>query len=310
MKVSIIGSGNVGVATALYLIEKKVANVVLIDIVKGWAEGKALDIVHASPIRKYDVNINGYSDIAMIKDSDVIVVTAGKPRLPGMSREDLLRDNVKIMKFVSEKIAKYAPNAVVITVTNPLDVLAYVALKVTGFALKKVIGMAGILDSSRFRYFIAEELGVSPKNVTALVLGGHGDLMVPLPRYSTVHGIPVTDLLPKGKIDKLIERTRKAGGEIVAYLKTGSAYWSPGSSAAEMVECIVRNRNRIVPCSAYLRGEYGIDGLFAGVPIVIGQNGVERIIELSLTTEEKQALHLSADKVREIIEKIESEQLI
>jgi len=310
MKVSIIGSGNVGVATALYLIEKKVANVVLIDIVKGWAEGKALDIVHASPIRKYDVYIDGYSDIAMIKDSDVIVVTAGKPRLPGMSREDLLRDNVKIMKFVSERIAEYAPNAVVITVTNPLDVLAYVALKVTGFALKKVIGMAGILDSSRFRYFIADELGVSPKNVTALVLGGHGDLMVPLPRYSTVHGIPVTDLLPKEKIDKLIERTRKAGGEIVAYLKTGSAYWSPGSSAAEMVECIVRDRNRIVPCSAYLRGEYGIDGLFAGVPIVIGKNGVKKIIELSLSTEEKQALHLSADKVREVIEKIESEQLI
>ena len=310
MKVSIIGSGNVGVATALYLVEKRVANIVLIDIVKGWAEGKALDIVHASPIRKYDVNIDGYSDIAKIEDSDVIVVTAGKPRLPGMSREDLLRDNVKIMKFVSENIAKYAPNAVVITVTNPLDILAYVALKVTGFALKKVIGMAGILDSSRFRYFIAEELGVSPKNVTALVLGGHGDLMVPLPRYSTVHGIPVTDLLSKEKIDKLIERTRKAGGEIVAYLKTGSAYWSPGSSAAEMVECIVRNRNRIVPCSAYLRGEYGIDGLFAGVPIVIGQNGVERIIELSLTTEEKQALHLSADKVREVIEKIETEQLI
>jgi len=310
MKVSIIGSGNVGVATALYLVEKKVSDTVLIDIVDGWAEGKALDIVHASPIRKYDVSVNGYTDISMIKDSEVIVVTAGKPRLPGMSREDLLRDNVKIMKSVSESIAKYAPNAVVITVTNPLDILAYVALKVTGFALKKVIGMAGILDSSRFRYFIAEELGVSPKNVTALVLGGHGDLMVPLPRYSTVHGIPITDLLPKDKIDRLIERTRKAGGEIVAYLKTGSAYWSPGSSAAEMVECIVRNRNRIVPCSAYLRGEYGIDGLFAGVPIVIGKNGVEKIIELSLTTEEKQALHLSADKVREVIEKIESEQLI
>ncbi|MBU4445972.1 malate dehydrogenase [bacterium] len=310
MKVSIIGSGNVGVATALYLIEKKVSDIVLIDIVDGWAEGKALDIVHASPIRKYDVSVNGYTDISMIKDSEVVVVTAGKPRLPGMSREDLLRDNVKIMKSVSESIAKYAPNAVVITVTNPLDILAYVALKVTGFALKKVIGMAGILDSSRFRYFIAEELGVSPKNVTALVLGGHGDLMVPLPRYSTVHGIPITDLLPKDKIDRLIERTRKAGGEIVAYLKTGSAYWSPGSSAAEMVECIVRDRNRIVPCSAYLRGEYGIDGLFAGVPIVIGKNGVEKIIELSLTTEEKQALHLSADKVREVIEKIESEQLI
>ena len=310
MKVSIIGSGNVGIATALYLAEKRVSNIVLIDIVKGWAEGKAMDIVQASPIRRYDVFIKGYSDISMIKDSEVVVVTAGKPRLPGMSREDLLRDNVKIMKNVSESIAKYAPNSIVITVTNPLDILAYVALKVTGFALKKVIGMAGILDSSRFRYFIAHELGVSPKNVTALVLGGHGDLMVPLPRYSTVHGIPVSELLPKAKIDKLIERTRKAGGEIVAYLKTGSAYWSPGSSAAEMAECIVRNRNRIVPCSAYLRGEYGIDGLFAGVPIKIGRNGVEEIIELSLTTEETQALHLSAEKVRGVIEKIEAEKLI
>ena len=229
MKVSIIGSGNVGVATALYLVEKRVSNIVLIDIVKGWAEGKSLDIIHASPIRKYDVFVNGYSDISMIEDSEVVVVTAGKPRLPGMSREDLLRDNVKIMKSVSENIAKYAPNAVLITVTNPLDILAYVALKVTGFALKRVIGMAGILDSSRFRYFIADELGVSPRNVTALVLGGHGDLMVPLPRYSTVHGIPVSELLPRATIDKLIERTRKAGGEIVSYLKTGSCllYTSP-----------------------------------------------------------------------------------
>ncbi|HHE37162.1 MAG TPA: malate dehydrogenase [Candidatus Cloacimonetes bacterium] len=310
MKVSIIGSGNVGVACALYLAEKKVANITLIDIVDDWAKGKAMDIVQASPIRRYDVYINGYSEMSMIKDSDVIVVTAGKPRLPGMSREDLVKDNVKIMKSVSEEIAKYAPNAVVITVTNPLDILAYVALKVTGFALKKVIGMAGVLDSSRFRYFIADELGVSPLNVTALVLGGHGDLMVPLPRYSTVHGIPVTELLPRATIEKLVTRTRKAGGEIVAYLKTGSAYWSPGSSAAEMVECVVRNRNRILPCSAYLRGEYGIDGLFSGVPIKIGRGGVEEIIELSLTTEEKDALHLSAAKVREAIEKIESEKLI
>lgn len=310
MKVSIIGSGNVGVACALYLAEKKVADITLIDIVDGWAKGKAMDIVQASPIRRYDVLINGYSDISMIKDSDVIVVTAGKPRLPGMSREDLIKDNVKIMKSVSEEIAKYAPNAVVITVTNPLDILAYVALKVTGFALKRVIGMAGILDSSRFRYFIADELGVSPLNVTALVLGGHGDLMVPLPRYSTVHGIPITELLPRATIEKLVARTRKAGGEIVAYLKTGSAYWSPGSSAAEMVECVVRDRNRILPCSAYLRGEYGIDGLFSGVPIKIGRNGVEEIIELSLTTEEKEALHLSAAKVREVIEMIEAEKLI
>jgi len=310
MKVSIIGSGNVGVACALYLAEKKVANITLVDIVEDWAKGKAMDIVQASPIRRYDVHIHGYSDMSMIKDSDVIVVTAGKPRLPGMSREDLIKDNVKIMKSVSEEIAKYAPNAIVITVTNPLDILAYVALKVTGFALKKVIGMAGVLDSSRFRYFIADELGVSPLNVTALVLGGHGDLMVPLPRYSTVHGIPVTELLPRATIEKLVARTRKAGGEIVAYLKTGSAYWSPGSSAAEMVECVVRNRHRILPCSAYLRGEYGIDGLFSGVPIKIGRGGVEEIIELSLTTEEKDALHLSAAKVREVIEMIESEKLI
>lgn len=310
MKISIIGSGNVGVAAALYLIEKKVADVVLIDIVKNWAEGIAMDIVHASPIRKYDVHINGYSDFSKIKDSDVVIVTAGKPRLPGMSREDLLRDNIKIMKQVSEYVAKYAPNAVLITVSNPLDILAYVALKVTGFALKKVIGMAGILDSSRFRYFIASELGVSPKNVTALVLGGHGDLMVPLPRYSTVHGIPVTELLSKSKIEELVERTRKAGGEIVSYLKTGSAYWSPGCSAAEMAECVVRDKRRIVPCSAYLRGEYGIDGLFVGVPIQIGKNGVEEIIELALTTEEKEALHFSAGKVKGTIEKLEAEKLI
>ncbi len=310
MKVSIIGSGKVGVSAALFLAEKKVANITLIDVVKGWAEGSALDVVQASPIRNYDVFIDGYSDISKIKDSDVVVITAGKPRLPGMSREDLLRDNVKIMKVVAEDVAKYAPNAILITVSNPLDVLAYIALKITGFALKRVIGMAGILDSSRFRYFIARELGVSPRNVTALVLGGHGDLMVPLPRYSTVHGIPISELLPKASIDKLIERTRKAGGEIVSYLKTGSAYWSPGSSVAEMVECVIRDRNRILPCSAYLRGEYGIDGLFAGVPIVIGRNGVEKVIELSLTSEEKQALHLSAAKVREVIERIESEKLI
>ena len=310
MKISIIGSGKVGVATALFLIEKKVADIILIDIVKDWAAGNALDIVQASPVRRYDVDISGYSDISMIKDSDVVVITAGKPRLPGMSREDLLKDNAKTMKIVSENVAKYAPNAILIVVTNPLDVMSYLTLKVTGFALRKVIGMAGILDSTRFRYFIAKELGVSPKNVTALVLGGHGDLMVPLPRYSTVHGIPISYLLPRATIERLIERTRKGGGEIVAYLKTGSAYWSTGSSIAEMVECIIRDRKRIVPCSAYLRGEYGIDGLFVGVPIKIGRNGVEDIIELSLNKEEKKALHTSAEKVREVIEKLETENVI
>lgn len=310
MKVSIIGSGKVGVSTALFLAEKKVADLVLIDVIPGWAAGNALDIGQAAPIRKYDIYLNGYDDISNIEDSDVVVITAGKPRLPGMSREDLLFDNTKIMKTVAADVAKYAPNAVLITVTNPLDILAYVALKISGFALKRVIGMAGVLDSTRFRYFIAEELGVSPRNVTALVMGGHGDLMVPLPRYSSVHGIPVTDLMPATKIEKLVERTRKAGGEIVAYLKTGSAYWSTGSSVAEMVECIVRDRHRIVPCSAYLRGEYGIDGLFVGVPIKIGRNGAEEIIELPLNTEEKKALHVSAEKVRGVIEKLESEKLI
>ncbi|MBC8525528.1 MAG: malate dehydrogenase [Candidatus Cloacimonetes bacterium] len=310
MKVSIVGSGKVGVATALFLIEKKVADIVLIDIVKDWAEGNALDIIQASPIRRYDVDIKGYSDIKEVEGSDVVVITAGKPRLPGMSREDLLKDNAKIIRAVSEDIAKYAPNAIIIMVTNPLDIMAYLTLKVTGFALRRVIGMAGILDSTRFRYFIASELGISPKNVTALVLGGHGDLMVPLPRYSTVHGIPISYLLPRETTEKLIERTRKGGGEIVGYLKTGSAYWSTGSSVAEMVECIIRDRKRIIPCSAYLRGEYGIDGLFVGVPIKIGRNGVEDIIELSLNTDEKKALHTSAERVREVIERLEAENLI
>jgi len=310
MKVSIIGSGKVGVSTALYLAEKKVADLVLIDIVPGWAAGNALDIIQSAPIRRYDIYIHGYEDISKIAGSDVVVITAGKPRLPGMSREDLLYDNTKIMSSVAADVAEYAPNAVIITVTNPLDILAYVTLKVSGFAIKKVIGMAGVLDSTRFRYFIASELNISPKNVTALVLGGHGDQMVPLPRYSSIHGIPVTELLPKSKIDKLVERTRKAGGEIVSYLKTGSAYWSPGSSVAEMVECIVRDRHRIVPCSVFLRGEYGIDNLFAGVPIKIGRNGVEEIIELPLNKEEKKALNISAEKVRSVIEKLENEKLI
>lgn len=310
MKVSIIGSGKVGVSTALYLIEKTVADIVLIDIVPDWAGGIALDVVQSSPIRGYDVSINGYSDISKIENSDVVVVPAGKPRLPGMSREDLLKDNVRTIKAVSEDIAKYSPNAVLIMVTNPLDVMAYTALKVTGFALRKVIGMAGILDSSRFRYFIANELGISPKNVAALVLGGHGDLMVPLARYSTVHGIPITQMLKESTIKKLIERTRKGGGEIVSYLKTGSAYWTTGSSVAEMVECVIRDKKRIIPCSAYLRGEYGIDGIFVGVPVKLGKDGVEEIIELQLTTEEKEALHHSAARVREVIENMETENLI
>lgn len=304
-KVTVIGSGNVGTAAALYISEKRLANVVLIDVVEGLAHGRALDSVQAAPIRHYDTRIQGTTDFSAMKDSDVVVVTAGKARTPGMSRDDLLQINAKIITSVSREIAKYAPNTIIIMVSNPLDVMCYVTLKVTGFALKRVVGMAGVLDSTRFRYFLADKLGVSVENTTALVLGGHGDSMVPLPRYATVWGIPIPELLTKDEIAKLIERTRKGGAEIVSYLKTGSAYWAPAASAAEMVECVVRDKMRILPCSAYLRGEYGIEGLFVGVPIKLGKNGVEEIIELRLAKEEQEALVNSAGAVRDVIEKLE-----
>ncbi len=308
-KISIIGGGNVGASLALYIAEKKFADVLLVDIVEGLAEGKALDEVEASSIREYDTKIEGTKDFSQIVDSDVIVVTAGQPRKPGMSRDDLLAINSKIIKSVSEEIAHYAPNAIIIMVTNPLDIMCYVALKVTGFALKRVIGMAGVLDATRFRYFVAKELKVSVTNTTAMVLGGHGDSMVPLPRYSTVCGIPVSELLPKDTIEKLIERTRKGGAEIVSYLKTGSAFWAPAASIAEMAEAIIKNKMRILPCSAYLRGEYGIEGLFVGVPVKLGKNGVQEIIELALTPDERDALHTSASTVKETIEKLEEQRI-
>jgi malate dehydrogenase len=239
-------------------------------------------------------------------DSDIVVITAGIARRPGMSRDDLLNTNAKIIKSVSEKVAQYAPNSIIIMVTNPLDVMAYLALKTTGFALKRIVGMAGILDSIRFRYFVSQKLGVSVIDTTAMVLGGHGDSMVPLPRYSTVAGIPITELMPKDDIDKIIERTRKGGAEIVGYLKTGSAYYAPAAAVAKMVECIVRDKRRILPCSAYLRGEYGIEGLFVGVPVMLGMNGVEKIIELELIPEEREALNTSASAVKTVIEKLEN----
>ena len=309
-KVTIIGSGNVGAASALYISEKRLANVVLIDVVKGLAHGKALDSVEAAPIRHYDTTIQGTTDFSRMKDSDVVVVTAGKARTPGMSRDDLLQINTKIITSVSKEIARYAPNTIIIMVSNPLDVMSYLALKVTGFALKRVVGMAGVLDSTRFRYFLAAKLGVSVGDTTALVLGGHGDSMVPLPRYATVCGIPIPELLSKDVIDKLVERTRKGGAEIVSYLKTGSAFWAPAAATSEMVECIIRDKMRILPCSAYLRGQYGIEGLFVGVPVKLGKNGVEEIIELSLTKEEQEALNNSAAGVKKIIEKLEDLQLI
>ena len=309
-KVSIIGSGNVGATSALYIAEKRIADVVLIDVVEGLARGKALDAIEAAPLRRYDTYIEGTEDFSAMVDSDVVVVTAGMPRKPGMSRDDLLQVNAKIMRSVSEQIARYAPNAVLIVVSNPLDVMCYTALKVTGFALKRVVGMAGVLDSTRFRYFLAEKLGVNVNVTTALVLGGHGDSMVPLPRYTTVSGVPIPELLSKDVIDELVERTRKGGAEIVSYLKTGSAFWAPAASVSEMVECVVRDKKRILPCSAYLRGEYGIEGLFIGVPVKLGKNGVEEIVELSLTKEEREALATSAAGVRQVIEKLEDLQII
>ena len=309
-KVTIIGSGNVGASAALYVSEKRLANVVLIDIVDGLAHGRALDSVQAAPVRHYDTRIEGTTDFSAMEGSDVVVVTAGKARTPGMSRDDLLQINAKIIASVSREIARYAPNCILIMVSNPLDVMAYVALKVTGFALKRVVGMAGVLDSTRFRYFLADKLGVSVGDTTALVLGGHGDSMVPLPRYATVCGVPIPELLPKYTIDKLIERTRKGGAEIVGYLKSGSAFWAPAAASAEMVECVIRDKMRILPCSAYLRGEYGIEGLFVGVPVKLGKYGVEEIIELSLTKEEHEALNNSAAGVKAVIEKVEEMRLI
>jgi len=309
-KVTIIGSGHVGASSALYISEKRLANVVLIDVVEGLAHGRALDSVEAAPIRHYDTRINGTTNFAEMVDSDVVVVTAGKARKPGMSRDDLLKINAKIISSISKEIARYAPNTIIIMVTNPLDVMAYVALKVSGFALKRVVGMAGVLDSTRFRYFLADKLGVNVGDTTALVLGGHGDSMVPLPRYATVSGIPIPELLEKDDIDKLIERTRKGGAEIVSYLKTGSAFWAPAAGVAEMVECVIRDKMRILPCSAYMRGEYGIEGIFVGVPIKLGKNGVEEIIELSLAKEENEALANSASKVKSIVEKLEDERLV
>lgn len=305
-KVTIVGAGNVGSSVALYLAEHKIADIYLVDVVEGLPEGKALDAEEAAPIRRYDVELRGCTDFSCMVDSDIVVITAGIARRPGMSRDDLLNTNAKIIKSVSDKVAAYAPNSIIIMVTNPLDVMAYLALKTTGFALKRVVGMAGILDSIRFRYFVAQKFGVSVIDTTAMVMGGHGDSMVPLPRYSTIGGVPITELMPKDDIDKIIERTRKGGAEIVGYLKTGSAYYAPAAAVAKMVECIVRDKRRILPCSAYLRGEYGIDGLFVGVPVMLGKNGVEKIIELELIPEEREALHTSASAVKKVIEKLES----
>jgi malate dehydrogenase len=298
-KVSVIGAGNVGATAVYYIAEKNIAEIVMVDVVEGLPQSKAVDFLHAAPLRGYNVNIVGTNDYSQIKDSDVVVLTAGVARKPGMDRMDLLRTNVGIAKSAAQAIATYAPNAVVIAVSNPLDVIAMVCLRETGFALKKVIGMAGILDSARLQYFIAEKLNVWPGDVMAMVLGGHGDEMVPLARYTTVGGFPLTELMKEEEIEQLVARTRKGGGEIVSYLKKGSAYYAPGASVAKMVEAVVKDERRLVPVSAYLRGEYGYKDVFLGVPLLLGRNGVEKIIQLELTATEKAALDRSAVAVGE-----------
>lgn len=304
-KVTIIGSGQVGATATYYIAERGLADVVMTDIVEGMPQAKATDAMHCGPLRNYDVDIKGTNDLADIAGSGVVVITAGLPRKPGMSREDLLNTNAKIVAGVSEQIALHAPNAVVIVVTNPLDIMTYVAWKVTGFGIKRVMGMAGVLDSTRFRTFIAEELSVSPQDVTALVLGGHGDEMVPLPEYSVVRGIPVTELIAPERLEEIINRTRGGGGEIVKLLKTGSAFYGPAASITEMVECIIRDNHRILPVAAYLRGEYGIKGYFVGVPAMLGRNGVEKIYEIPIGDTWQEQMKRSTDLIEETISKLE-----
>src|SRR5215471_12008615 len=300
-KVTIVGAGNVGATAAHWIAAKELADVVLIDVVEGVPQGKGLDLLEAMPIEKRDCQIIGTNDYADTANSDIVVITAGIPRKPGMSRDDLLQTNYKIMSDVVSKVTAASPNCILIIVSNPLDAMAQAAFKQAKFNRERVIGMAGVLDSARFRTFIAEELKVSVENVTAFVLGGHGDTMVPLARYSTVAGIPLTELMDKVTLDRLIQRTRDGGAEIVKYLKTGSAYYAPSAATAEMVEAILKDKKKILPCAAYLKGEYGINGLFVGVPCKLGARGLEKIIEIKLTDEEQAALKKSADAVKELV---------
>lgn len=305
-KVSVIGAGNVGATAVYYIAEKNIADIVMVDVVPGMPQAKAADFMHASPSRNYNVTIVGSNEYEAIADSDVVVMTAGMARKPGMDRMDLLKTNVGIAKTAAQAIATYAPNALVIAVSNPLDVIAMVSLRESGFALKRVVGMAGILDSTRFRYFIAEKLKVLPQDIMAMVLGGHGDTMVPLPRYTSVAGFPLTELLDAETIEQLVQRTRTGGAEIVSYLKKGSAYYAPAASVAKMVEAMIKNEKRFVAASAYLRGEYGHRDIFLGVPVLLGRNGVEKIYELELTAQEQEALDQSAVAVQEGVKTLEA----
>jgi malate dehydrogenase len=301
-KVTIVGSGNVGATLAHRLVDKQLADVVLIDILEGIPQGKGLDLLEAGPIEGYDCKVKGTNDYADTGNSDLVVMTAGFPRKPGMSRDDLLKANFEVVKSTIEKVAKSSPDCILIVVTNPLDAMAQTAYKVSGFSKNRVIGMAGILDTARYRTFIAEALNVSVQSVQGFVLGGHGDTMVPVPRYTTVAGIPVSELMLKEQLDAIIKRTAGGGAEIVNLLKAGSAYYAPSAAVVEMIDAIFNDRKKILPCAAYLEGEYGIHGVFVGVPVKLGARGIEQIIEIKLTPEEKAALDKSAASVKELVD--------
>lgn len=297
-KVTVVGAGNVGATAAQRLAEKELCDVVLVDIVEGVPQGKSLDLTEAAPIEKHDAKLTGTNGYEATAGSDIVIITAGIPRKPGMSRDDLISTNAGIIKSVTQQIAKYSPDAILIIVSNPLDAMCHVAFEASGFPKNRVLGMAGVLDSARFRAFIAMELDVSVENTHAFVLGGHGDTMVPLPRYSTVAGIPITELMSAERIAELVKRTANGGAEIVSLLKTGSAYYAPASAAVEMAESILKDKKKVLPCAAYLQGEYGINDLFIGVPVKLGKNGMEQVVEITLTDDEKAALMKSADAVQ------------
>ncbi len=301
-KVTVVGAGNVGASCALRIANKELADVVLVDIMEGVPQGKALDLLESGPIEGYDVSVTGANDYSTTQNSDVVVITAGFPRKPGMTRDDLLMANFDIVKAATEGVVKNSPNAIIVVVTNPLDAMCYTAHVVSKFPKSRVIGMAGVLDTARYRTFIAEELNVSMENVTAMVLGGHGDTMVPLVRLTSVSGIPITELIPQDRIDAIVKRTREGGAEIVKYLKTGSAYYAPSAATVEMVESILKDKKKVLPCAALLEGEYGINGLFVGVPCKLGAAGIEKVYELKLSEAETAELNRSAAAVQELVD--------
>jgi len=303
-KITVVGAGNVGANCALRVAEKELADVVLVDVIEGVPQGKALDLLQSGPVQGYDVHISGSNDYEPTANSDICIITAGFPRKPGMSRDDLLLANYEVVKTATENCVKHSPNCILIIVTNPLDAMCQAAYMVSRFSKNRVIGMAGVLDTARFRTFIAEELNVSVENVTAVVMGGHGDTMVPFVRLSSVSGLPLTELLDKAALDRLVERTQNGGAEIVKHLKTGSAYYAPSAAAVEMAESILRDKKKVLPCAAYLEGEYDINGLFVGVPVKLGARGIEQIYQIKVTAEEQAMLNKSAAAVAELVEVI------